>query len=280
MDISQLVFARNDTNVTPDTGLTAGSSTISSAGPQAPQRSCDRQAGAPRHGRDTARRSRVGQLSVEQGRRLGGGKTVTLRPADRRQALQRRRWRRRASTRRCAVEADQLVQARRNLTGRRGSTFPPRSPARTSTSTTSGCPGCCTAGSCGPRGQGAYGDGTRAGDSLGRRELDQRTSRTCKVVQRSNFLGVVAPKEYDAIQAAAQLKVKWAPMPPVSGSGNMWKQMRDVRQPPARHPRGSRPLPATSTPRFASAAKTVTASYTHHYNGHMPIGPACAVGAM
>ena len=30
-----------------------------------------------------------------------------------------------------------------------------------------------------------------------------------QVVQIANFLGVVAPKEYDAIQAAAQLKVTW-----------------------------------------------------------------------
>ena len=36
-----------------------------------------------------------------------------------------------------------------------------------------------------------------------------------QVVQKGNFLGVVAPQEYDAIQAAAQLKVTWAPMPPI-----------------------------------------------------------------
>ena len=30
-----------------------------------------------------------------------------------------------------------------------------------------------------------------------------------QVVQKGNFVGVVAPHECDAIQAAAQLKVKW-----------------------------------------------------------------------
>ena len=30
-----------------------------------------------------------------------------------------------------------------------------------------------------------------------------------QIVRKGNFLAVVAPNEYDAIQAAAQLKVKW-----------------------------------------------------------------------
>jgi nicotinate dehydrogenase subunit B len=126
-----------------------------------------------------------------------------------------------------------------------------------------------------PRGQGAYGDGT-APAILSVDESSIAHIPGAKVVKRANFLGVVAPKEYDAIQAAAQLKVKWAPMPPVSGSGNIWKQMRAfdaAGQAPAR-------IAATAgnfDTGFASAAKTVSASYTHHYNGHMPIGPACAV---
>ena len=48
-----------------------------------------------------------------------------------------------------------------------------------------------------------------------------------RVVRKNNFLGVVAPQEYDAIQAAAQLKVKWADPPAVlPGSGNEFKGMR------------------------------------------------------
>ena len=48
-----------------------------------------------------------------------------------------------------------------------------------------------------------------------------------QVVQVADFLAVVAPKEYDAIQAAAQLKVSWEtkqgfPQP----SGNFWSWMR------------------------------------------------------
>ena len=45
-----------------------------------------------------------------------------------------------------------------------------------------------------------------------------------QVVQINNFLAVVAPKEYDAIQAAAQLKVVWKSDPKFGcrRSGNYW----------------------------------------------------------
>jgi nicotinate dehydrogenase subunit B len=65
-------------------------------------------------------------------------------------------------------------------------------------------------------------------------------------------------------------------MPPVSGVGDMWQQMRafdKAGQAPARIAAETGKFDSA----FASAAKTVTASYAYHYNGHMPIGPACAV---
>src|SRR3954447_26445595 len=49
-----------------------------------------------------------------------------------------------------------------------------------------------------------------------------------QVVQINNFLAVVAPREYDAIQAAAQLKVVWKNDPKFGSgtSGNYWSWMR------------------------------------------------------
>jgi nicotinate dehydrogenase subunit B len=48
-----------------------------------------------------------------------------------------------------------------------------------------------------------------------------------RIIRKGNFLGVVAPHEYDAIQAASELKVKWADPPAVlPGSGNEFKGMR------------------------------------------------------
>jgi CO/xanthine dehydrogenase Mo-binding subunit len=96
-------------------------------------------------------------------------------------------------------------------------------------------------------------------------------------VRRENVLGVVAPREYDAIQAASQLKVKWADPPPIAGSGNMYKQMREFDSKglaPATRAFNSGNVDSA----FAGAAQKVSASYQYQYNGHMPIGPCCAIG--
>jgi hypothetical protein len=47
------------------------------------------------------------------------------------------------------------------------------------------------------------------------------------IVRKNDFLGVVAANEYDAIQVAALLNVKWADPPAVlSGNGNEFERMR------------------------------------------------------
>ena len=99
-----------------------------------------------------------------------------------------------------------------------------------------------------PRGQGAYGT-ARAEHRLGRRELDQAHRRRAQVVRQGDFLAVVAPQEYDAIQAAAQLKVKWAEPPPISSSGNIVQADARPRRAPARRRRAIGVNAATSTRR-------------------------------
>ena len=42
-----------------------------------------------------------------------------------------------------------------------------------------------------------------------------------RVVRRNDFLGVVGKQEYAVIQAAAQLKVKYADPPKIASSGNL-----------------------------------------------------------
>ena len=96
-----------------------------------------------------------------------------------------------------------------------------------------------------------------------------------QVVQVGNFLAVVAPKEYDAIQAAAQLKVVWKSDPKFgSGSGNFWSWLRkagdtNTTNPGALHGRRRGNVDAA----LQGAAKTVSATYKYQYNGFMPIGP-------
>jgi CO/xanthine dehydrogenase Mo-binding subunit len=98
-----------------------------------------------------------------------------------------------------------------------------------------------------------------------------------QVVQIANFLAVVAPKEYDAIQAAAQLKVVWKSDPKFTPSGNYWSWMRQAGDTntvnPARFTADTGGVPAA----LASAAHTVSATYRYHYNNFVPIGPHCAV---
>jgi CO/xanthine dehydrogenase Mo-binding subunit len=96
------------------------------------------------------------------------------------------------------------------------------------------------------------------------------------VVQKGNFLGVVAPQEYDAIQAAAQLKVTWSPMPEIPGVGDLWGQMRqqDATGQTLVIPYGGIGNVDTA---LASAAHTVSDTFSYSYNGHFPIGPTCAV---
>jgi CO/xanthine dehydrogenase Mo-binding subunit len=101
--------------------------------------------------------------------------------------------------------------------------------------------------------------------------------KSVRVVREGNFLGVVGPVEYDVIQAAAQLKVKWAESPILPGHGNLWKSMREADT------AGKMPARITAQQgnfdtRFASAAKTVSGSFKYPYHGHTPMGPAAALG--
>jgi CO/xanthine dehydrogenase Mo-binding subunit len=98
-----------------------------------------------------------------------------------------------------------------------------------------------------------------------------------QVVQVGNWIAVVAPKEYDAIQAASQLKVVWKSDPKLPGSGNFWGWLRKAGDTNTDNPARYTTDTGNVTPVLNSAAKTVSATYKYHYNGFMPIGPHCAV---
>jgi len=134
-----------------------------------------------------------------------------------------------------------------------------------------------------PRGQAAYGFGTPVAS------VDERSIAHipgAQVVRRGDFIGVVAAREFDAIQAAAALKVTWAEPPTLSGVGNLfanWRAQDSAGQAVAA--RAVAPAsdfnyninPDKVDAALASSAKTVSATYKYHYNGHLPIGPSCCV---
>jgi CO/xanthine dehydrogenase Mo-binding subunit len=100
--------------------------------------------------------------------------------------------------------------------------------------------------------------------------------KNVKVVRQGDFVGVVGPVEYEVVQAAAQLKVKWAESPILPGHANLWTSFR------AADSAGKMPARITTTggnfdAGWASAVKKVSASFAVPYNGHTPLGPACAV---
>src|SRR5262249_42640092 len=123
-----------------------------------------------------------------------------------------------------------------------------------------------------PRGQGAYGTGVQI-ESVD--ESSIKHIKGVRVLRTQNFLAVVAPEEYSAVQAAAQLKVKWVENPLLPGNGNFYKMMRDQDS----AGKMVNTVAATGNPDagFTSAAKVVSATYTYGYNSHAPMGPTCCV---
>jgi CO/xanthine dehydrogenase Mo-binding subunit len=126
-----------------------------------------------------------------------------------------------------------------------------------------------------PRGQGAYGKGT-APEILSVDASSIKGLAGAKIIRYKNFLGVVAPTEFAAIQAAAQLKVKWADPPTLPSVGNMFKQIRELDsagKTPARI--------AVNTGNFDSAFNAapikVSGSFKVHYQGGAAMGPECCV---
>jgi nicotinate dehydrogenase subunit B len=98
-----------------------------------------------------------------------------------------------------------------------------------------------------------------------------------QVVRVQDALFVVAPKEYDAIQAAAQLKVVWNSDPKLPGSGNFWSWLRQAGDTNTANPARYTADTGGVDNALKGAAQTVSANYRYPYNAHVPIGPQCAV---
>ena len=96
-----------------------------------------------------------------------------------------------------------------------------------------------------------------------------------KVVSRRNFVGVVAEKPWQAMQAARTLKATWAPGPPLPAHESLYDHLK--RQPS----RDSLVVDSGDVDKaFGSAAQTLRASYRHPYQMHGSVGSSCAVAEM
>lgn len=94
-----------------------------------------------------------------------------------------------------------------------------------------------------------------------------------RVVRINNFLGVVAEREDQATQAAAQLAARWsAPTGSLPNSATLSSWLKSAKQIQSRtRDRGN------VDPAFARAAKTLNATYEWPIQNHGMIGPSCSV---
>ena len=93
-----------------------------------------------------------------------------------------------------------------------------------------------------------------------------------KVVQRGNFIGVIAEREEEAIRAANQLKVKWQE---TTAYPNIKDLYRTLRSQPTQD---NVVIQKGDFERaFADAVQHLHATYTHPFHAHASVGPSCAV---
>ena len=289
MDMSQLEFVIADTNVTPDSGKHSASNTIKNAGPgvraaaatayQALLGMASTQLGVP-----------ASQLSVSKGVVSGGGKSVTYG-----QLIGGKLFN---VTMPASYNMTPVIPPTPNAGGFSGGIQPGQFPAKpVSQYTLVGTrapridiptivtgsevyiqnvrvPGMLHGRIVRPRGQAVYGFGAPI-VSVDESSISHLPD--VKIVRKGNFLGVVASHEYDAIQAAAQLKVKWAEAPGVlPGSGNEFEGLRALDS-AGKSVQSYRTLIGNVDAALASAAHVVSGTYGWPTNIHTPIGPQCAI---
>ena len=99
-----------------------------------------------------------------------------------------------------------------------------------------------------------------------------------QVVHQNGFLGVVAPKEWDAIQAMQKLKVEWSKVePPFPNQSALYDH---IRKAPVRKAAVEGKTAGNVDEAFKTAAKVIEAEYEWPFQSHAAMGPACAVVAI
>jgi nicotinate dehydrogenase subunit B len=95
-----------------------------------------------------------------------------------------------------------------------------------------------------------------------------------RVVRDKGFLGIVAEREWDAVQAAERLRVTWSDAaPPFPENSALYQHIRQA-------PVVKREVPIATgeiDPAFAAAARVIEAEYEWPFQSHASMSPACAV---
>ena len=120
-----------------------------------------------------------------------------------------------------------------------------------------------------PRGQGAYGNGAKV---MSMDESSLAKIPGARAIRKRDFIGVVAPNEWDAVRAARDLKVVWDRPAALPGTDALHQQVR------AEKTLDRMALDRGDTAAaFRAAAHVVSRTYEGPYQAHVPFGPNCAV---
>jgi len=271
VEMGQMSHVRADTNVTPNAGGTSASNTIAVGGPrvrsaaasakQALLALASAQLGVP-----------VASLTVSKGVVSGGGRSVTYG-----QLIGDRLF----NVPMAAASVDPGVgPAKAPAQYRLVGTSPPRIdiPDKVTGAYTYihnvRVPGMLHGRIVRPRGQAVYGSGAPV-VSVDEGSIEHL--KGARVVRKGDFIGVVAADEYTAVQAAAQLRVRWAEPPArLAGNGNMVAQMRAQDGAGGSVQSYARNAGDVDSG-LRSAAHVVSGSYSFSWNALQPIGADCAV---
>lgn len=105
--------------------------------------------------------------------------------------------------------------------------------------------------------------------------LDEASVKGVQIVQRADFVGVVAAREEDAIRAAQQLKVTWSPplQPALPDKKAQYDELQKqpVIETQTAFDEGDAPTA------IANSKNRLKAEYRYPYQLHGMIGPSCAV---
>jgi CO/xanthine dehydrogenase Mo-binding subunit len=260
MDFRQLKTVRHDTNVTPNQGFTAGSQSISGGGPQVRAAAAE-----ARQALLELASARLGvpasALSVSQGVVSGGGKTVKYGELLGGKLFNVKQTgtapKKPIASYKVVTSAVPRIDIPDKVTGKYTYLQNVR------------VPGMLHGRVVRPKGQGAWGTGAKP---LSIDASSIRNVKGAQVVHVGDFVGVVAPHEYGAVQAAAQLKVKWAEDPKLPGNADQFSKMRSETT-------RDRALVDTGnlTAGFAQGVKTLSQRYDYHYQIHGSLGPMASI---
>jgi CO/xanthine dehydrogenase Mo-binding subunit len=261
LDFSQVESARADTNVVPNTGSTVGSTSIRSAGAQL--RAAAAEARQALLGLASANLGvPVAQLSVSKGVVSGAGKSVKYGDLVGGKLINVR----------MTGKAPQKKVGDYKVVGQRVPRIdiPDKVSGKFTFIQNVRVPGMLHGRVVRPRGQAAYGQGAKP---LSVDESSIRNIPGAQVVRRGDFVGVVAPHEYGAIQAAAQLKVKWSTPSVKLPGANIFTKMRSEST--------SDTVQVNTGNLDAALARSdvqkLNATYTYDYNNHGALGPMCTI---